>query len=107
MNKKLAVIGEKQIVTAFKAVGLETFFADKAEDATDILRELVKSGDYAVVFITENIAASMDDTLQVLKKRAYTAVVPIPSLEESGYGMASIKKDVERAIGADILFGKD
>lgn len=67
MNKKLAVIGEKQIVTAFKAVGLETFFADKAEDATDILRELVKSGDYAVVFITENIAASMDDTLQVLK----------------------------------------
>ena len=49
----------------------------------------------------------MDDTLQVLKKRAYPAVVPIPSLEDSGYGMASIKKDVERTIGADILFGKD
>ena len=58
MNKKLAVIGEKQIVTAFKAVGLETFFADKAEDATDILRELVKSGDYVAVIIADDTAAA-------------------------------------------------
>ena len=106
-NGKLAVIGEKQIVSAFKAVGLETFFADDAVKATEILRDLVKDGGYAVIFITEDVAAQMDETLGVLKSRAYPVVVPIPSVDSNGYGMDCIKKDVERAVGVDILFNKD
>lgn len=104
---KVAVIGEKQIVTAFRAVGFTVFFADAPSAATDILRELVKSGEYAVIFITEDIAAQMHDTLEILKSRSYPIIVPLPSLEKNGYGMECIKKDVEKAVGVDILFNKD
>lgn len=104
---KIAVIGEKQIVTAFKTIGFDTFFADNVSSATDILRNLIKDGGYAVIYITEDVAVKMDDTLEILKSRAYPIVLPIPSLTPNGYGMEGIKKGVERAIGVDILFNKD
>ena len=104
---RVAVIGEKQIVTAFKAIGFDTFFADSALTATDIVRTLVKENAYAVIFITEDVASQMNDTLEILKSRSYPIVVPLPSLTPNGYGMDCIKKDVEKAIGVDILFNKD
>lgn len=107
MNGKVAVIGEKQIVTAFKAIGFDTFFADSATQAIDILRSLVKEGVYTVIYITEDVAVNMNDTLEILKSRPYPIVVPLPSLVSNGYGMDCIKKDVEKAIGVDILFNKD
>ena len=108
MNQgKVAVIGEKQIVTAFKAIGFDTFFADDPSAATEILRTLVKEGSYAIIYITEDVAVKMDETLEILKNRAYPIVLPIPSLAPNGYGMDCIKKGVERAIGVDILFNKD
>ncbi len=107
MQGKVAVIGEKQIITAFRAIGFSTFYADTPALATDILRSLVKGGEYVVIYITEDIAEGMDEALEVLKNRPYPIVVPLPSLSKSGYGMQCIKKDVERAIGADILFNKD
>ncbi len=107
MQGKVAVIGEKQIVTAFRAIGFSTFFADTPLAATDILRSLVKDGSYMVIYITEDIAEGMNEVLEALKNRPYPIVVPLPSLSKSGYGMECIKKDVERAIGVDILFNKD
>lgn len=104
-NGKIAVIGDKDSVLAFKAVGAETFTAANTFEANDLLRKLSKE-DYAVVFITEDIAVTVADTLAKLKTRAYPAVIPIPSQGGSnGFGMRGIKKDVEKAIGADILFG--
>lgn len=106
-NGKVAVIGEKQIVMAFKAVGFDTFYADDPQATTDIIRELVKNNSYAVIFITEDLAKAIDETLTLLKSRSYPIVVPLPSLDNIGYGMECIKKDVEKAIGVDILFNKD
>lgn len=107
MQGKVAVIGEKQIVTAFRAIGFDTFFAESASSATDILRTLVKEGAHVVIYIAEDIAEGMNEALEALKNRPYPIVVPLPSLKKSSYGMDRIKKDVERAIGADILFNKD
>lgn len=104
---KIAVIGDKDSILAFKAVGAETFAAETVFDVNDTLHKLVK-GDYAVVFITEKLAETAHETLSKLKDRPYPVVIPIPSGGGStGYAMTGIKKDVERAIGADILFNKD
>lgn len=101
---KIAVLGDKDCVLAFRAAGLNTFGANDAAEATALLRTLCK-GDYAVVFITEDIAVKIADTLEMLKSRTYPAIIPIPSASGSnGYGLTSIKKDVEKAVGADILF---
>lgn len=104
---KLAVIGDRDSVLAFKAIGAEVYNASNGFEVNDILRELSK-GDTAVIFITEELAAQIEDTLKKLKTRAYPAVIPIPSANGSnGFGLAGIKKDVEKAVGVDILFNKD
>lgn len=105
-SDKAAVIGDKDIVLAFKAIGMDVFAADTAEQATDILKNIAKR--YSVIFITENLAQSMSATLDKYKVRTYPTVIPIPSSGGStGYGMAGIKADVERAVGTDILFNKE
>ena len=103
---KLAVIGDKDSVLAFKAIGAEVHNARDGFEAAALLRELSKE-DVAVIFITEELCVGAADTLNKLKTRAYPAVIPIPAATGSnGFGMAGIKKDVEKAVGVDILFNK-
>lgn len=103
-NGKIAVIGDKDSVLAFKAVGVETFSPSGMFETNDLLRKL--KDDYAVIFITEDIAITVSDTIQKLKSRPYPAVIPIPGTNgTNGFGMAGLHRDVEKAIGADILFG--
>ena len=59
---KVGIIGDKDSVLGFKAVGLEVFPCSRSEEAKKILHP-------------------------------------------SGAGMDSLRKSVERAVGADILFG--
>ena len=100
---KLAVIGDIDSALAFKAIGAETFEADFS-DVKNVLMDLVKKDEYAVVFVTEQLAETIPETMEELKNQTYPCVLPLPSCAGStGYGAKSIRKDVEKAIGADIL----
>lgn len=106
MRSKIAVVGDKDSVLAFKAIGLEVFAIDSESAARDTVKQLART--YGVIFITDKIAQKIDNLLARYKTRPYPVVVPIPSAEgASGFGMAGIKSDVEKAIGSDILFGKE
>ena len=106
MRNKIAVIGDKDSVLAFKAVGVEVFDATTAEQAQPLIKKL-SQGDYAVIFIVGNLAEQIPDTLAKAKLKPFPAVVPIPTgANSSGFGMQGIKADVEKAIGVDILFNK-
>lgn len=107
MLNKIAVIGDKDSVLAFKAVGVEVFDATTPDQATQLIKKLTND-QYAVVMITEQLAELIPDTLKKAKTRAYPIVLPIPTSKGStGFGMQGIKKDVEKAIGTDILFNKE
>ena len=107
MPNKIAVIGDKDAVLAFKAVGVEVFDATTAEQAAGLLRRL-SQGQYAVVLIAENLAEQIPEVLARAKTQPYPAVVPIPTTAvSSGFGLAGIKSDVEKAIGVDIIFNKE
>ena len=106
MRNKIAVIGDKDSVLAFKAVGVEVFDVTAAEQAQPLIKKL-SQGDYAVIFIAENLAEQIPETLAKAKLKPFPAVVPIPTgANSSGFGMQGIKADVEKAIGVDILFNK-
>ena len=99
---KIAVLGDKDSVLAFKAVGADAYHASTAFEANDVLRSI--KDDYAVIFITEDLASKIEDTLSKLKSRAYPIVIPIPGQNGSdGFGMKGVHSDVEKAVGADIL----
>ncbi len=106
MYNKIAVIGDKDSVLAFKSVGVEVFDATTAEQTQSLIKKLSQSN-YAVLFVAENLAEQIPDVLQKAKTQTFPAVVPIPTTAvSSGFGMQGIKSDVEKAIGVDIIFNK-
>ena len=100
---KIAVLGDKDSVLGFKALGLDVYPAETVEEARKTLHTLAK-GDYAVVYLTEQYAAGMEADVARYKDELTPAVILIPGKEGSlGIGMANVKTAVERAVGADIL----
>ena len=108
MPSKIAVIGDKDSVLAFKAVGVEVHDATTAEQAAGLIKKLSQSGGYAVLLIAEGLAELIPEVLTKAKLQTYPAVVPIPTTKTpTGFGLLGIKSDVEKAIGVDILFNKE
>ena len=102
---KFAVIGDSESVTAFTAIGAAVFKVSDEYQAADTLRKLAKTDEYAVILVTENYAVKMEPLMQKLKQQPYPAVLCIPPPTGSnGFGMAGIKRDVEKAVGVDIIF---
>ena len=100
---KIAVLGDKDSVLGFRALGLDAFPAADAEQARPILHRLAKEG-YAIIYLTEQLAAGMSAELARYKDELTPAIILIPGKEGPlGIGMANIKTAVERAVGADIL----
>jgi len=100
---KIAVLGDRDSVLGFKALGIETFTADDAAQARPILRKL-GGEEYAVVYVTERLADGMHEEIEAFKDRPTPAVIVIPGKDGlMGLGMESLKSAVKRAVGADIL----
>lgn len=104
---KIAVIGDKDSILGFKTIGVDTFSVTSSDSALTVLKKLV-SEEYGVIFITEELAQDLADIIADLNKRFLPAVVLIPNSKGTlGIGIQQIKKNVEKAIGTDILFGKE
>ena len=105
---KIGIIGDRDSVLGFMAVGFSVHEAESVEIAENLLKELVKSEEYAVIFIVENYAVALENEIAKYKDMPLPAITVIPGKSgSSGYGLASIKSAVERAVGADILFKND
>ena len=97
MRKKIAVIGDKESVLGYKAVGFHTFIR--------ALVDRLAKDDYGVIFITEQALSPIIDIIEKYKDDKIPAIIPIPSKDGTlGLGIRNVKSSVERAVGADILF---
>jgi len=102
---KIGIIGDRDTVLGFMALGFTVEDVTNAEDAAKKLHAMAKSGSYAVIFITENYAVQMEEDVNRYKDMPLPAVISVPGQGGStGYGMNNIRSAVERAVGADILF---
>jgi len=100
---KIAVLGDRDSVLGFKALGLDIFIADDTQHARTFLRRLA-SLEYAVIYVTERLAEGMHDEIDSYKEKLTPAVIVIPGKDGlMGLGMASLQSAVKRAVGADIL----
>jgi len=104
---KIGVIGDAGSVLGFKAVGLDVFACEAAADAVHTFRRIAKEG-YGIIYITERFYKDMKEEVSKYRELRIPAVIPIPGVDGSyGIGIEGVKKSVERAVGADILFGGD
>jgi len=101
---KIGVIGDKDSIMGFKAVGISVFPVSTPMEAQEVL-EKIADDEYAIMYITEQMAENIVSTIDQYSERRFPAIIPIPSNAGSlGIGLQGIKKSVERAVGADILF---
>ena len=111
---KMAIIGPRETILGFKALGLETVFITDPKEAVESLfslkREKVEAdgenkGKYAILFILEELARAITpDDYKKLSADPLPAIIPLPShTGTTGYGLAKLKTIVEKAVGMDIL----
>lgn len=102
---KIGVVGDKDSILGFKALGLSVFPVTEPEQASRLINRLAREN-YALIFLTEALAIKIEETLDRYKSSPFPAIILIPNNQGSlGIGIQEIKKSVEKAIGADILFG--
>ncbi len=99
----IAVLGDRDSVLGFRALGLNVYPTESVDQARRVLHELAK-GDTAVIYLTERLAKDLDADIARYKDAVTPAIILIPGKEGSlGIGMSNMQKAVERAVGADIL----
>lgn len=104
---KIAAVGPREAVLAFKALGIQVRPVSSPEEASRAVFDLANQ-DFQVIFITEAEAEQIAETISRYKTRALPAIIPIPGTTgTTGFGMAAVRANVEKAIGADILFKEE
>ena len=103
MQGKIAIVGDGESITVFKAAGVAAFPAENEERAREIIRKAAK--DYKVIFITEELPRPLETFLKRFDEEPYPVILSVPSKNGStGYGTETLKRAMERALGVDILF---
>ena len=102
---KIAVIGGRETVMGFKALGLEAFPVEGEDDARRTFKTLTRSGEsYAIIYIEENLALALQSDIDKFKDSPTPAVILIPGRDGTlGLGQSALRAAVERAVGSNIL----
>lgn len=102
---KIAVIGGRETVMGFTALGLEAYPVADADEAKKVLRILTRNReDVAIIYIEEGLAAQLGQDIDKFKDSPKPAIILIPGREGSlGLGLTALNQAVERAIGTNIL----
>lgn len=102
MYKKIAMLGGKNSILPFKGLGIDVYPVTDLEEARQQIEALAK--ECGVIFVTERIAEQLEDTIRKYDHMPVPAIIPIPSSTGSlGIGMNRIQRNVEKAIGMNIL----
>lgn len=103
---KIAVLGPYDSIYGFATLGLDTFPVSDPAEGADQLKRLASS-DYAVIYVTEGLAAGMGREIEQYREQLLPAIILIPGIAgNTGDGVSGVKKSVEQAVGSDIIFGE-
>lgn len=100
---KIGVVGDKDSVLAFKAIGIDVYDVTEIEEARKTIDRMAME-DYAVIFVTEQVAKDLEETIERYNKSMVPAIILIPSNQGSlNIGIKRVQDNVEKAVGVNIL----
>ncbi len=100
---KIAVIGDRESVYGFSSLGLDIYPAYSGDEAKVLIKKLAEDN-YAVIYITEALAKEASDIIEKYSRVITPAIILIPGVSgNTGEGMNSVMKSIERAVGSAIL----
>lgn len=102
---KIAVLGDRQTVVGFKALGLSVFPVTDGEDAKRTFWQLTRQDNgYAIIYVEESYAEALAQEIDKFKDSPSPAVILIPGRDGSlGLGLNALNAAVERAVGSNIV----
>ncbi len=102
---RIAVVGGRETVMGFKALGLDVFPVSGDEEALSVFKKLTKENDnYAIIYVEETYYRVLSAEIDRFKDSPTPAVILIPGREGSlGLGQSALQSAVLRAVGSDIL----
>ncbi|WP_315119974.1 V-type ATP synthase subunit F [uncultured Clostridium sp.] len=100
---KIGVVGDKDSVLAFKALGIDVYPVNDVEEARKTV-DTMAARKYGVIFITEQVAQDLEETIERYNREMLPAIILIPSNQGTlNIGMKRISDNVEKAVGVNIL----
>jgi V/A-type H+-transporting ATPase subunit F len=99
----MAAIGNSDTIMLFKAIGVRTFSVNDNIEADKTVFDLANRK-CKIIYVTEELYATMNETIEKYKSSPFPIIIPIPSGQGSKeIGLKKIKDNVEKAIGIDIF----
>ncbi len=106
MADKIAVIGDRESIKGFLAIGFDIIECSNPEKAASILRNTALTEDYSIIYMTEQAYAAAEKECKKYEEKQLPAIIPIPGITgNQGIGRKRLSRFVERAVGSDIIFG--
>ena len=104
---EIAMVGDRDSILGFKALGVSVFPAETRGEVISILRNLIQQ-EFKIAFITEQVAPDAETIADEMADRTMPVIMMIPSNRGSmGLGMQRMQELVRKAAGADIWGRKD
>ncbi len=103
----IAIIGEREIIIGFSLVGFQLFPVTDSIEAKNALEKCINTSNFRIVFITDNIAQLMIEEIEKFQRTSKISICILPDrIKDSELSREILRKNVEKAVGTDILFRK-
>lgn len=100
---KIGVVGDKDSILSFKAIGIDVYPVIEIEEARKAIDRMARD-EYAVIFVTEQLAQHLHETIDRYDRQMLPAIILIPSNQGTlGLGLMKIRQNTEKAVGMNIL----
>ena len=98
--KGISILGRKEVIMPFRAVGLETIEVDEKNVRKEIKKSIERS---SIIFISEEFVPLIDDIMEKYSEVTLPAIISIPSPGvEKNYAVERLNKLIKKAVGVEI-----
>ncbi len=105
MAERIAIIGDRESIKGFAAIGFDIIECNDLQRAGSILRTAAENEQYTIIFLTEEMYSAAEKECKKYEEKQLPAIVPIPGIRgNNGLGKERLSYFVERAVGSDIIF---
>ena len=91
---KVAVMGDKESILGFSAIGIDIFPVYNEQEAKKIIHKL-ENDNYGIIYITEKLSLLIEDEIEKYRTKHIPAIITIP--ENSGNMNIGLNKVKEYA----------
>ncbi|MDD4990092.1 MAG: V-type ATP synthase subunit F [Candidatus Pacebacteria bacterium] len=97
---RIGILGDNKSVLAFGALGVESFGVSSKDEITGAIED-IKTKEFAILLITEDIAQNYEKEIQPFFQAALPACLVIPGVKtQTGKAKEGLGKILERALGS-------